>query len=147
MKITRIEKVEVEIEVSSLDEPELLLLTKKVLVGEVLELRQALLDATTSLPITPLTFDIDDKKEPAEMAPKGSSGSRIGQKVGKTSKYHYVYKLRRNKKWMASIADKLLYAGCYEIEAALAVDAYLDAMGDTKRPRNRDEFSDIEVVS
>ncbi len=38
MKITRIEKVEVEIDVSDLNESELMALAKKVLVSEILEL-------------------------------------------------------------------------------------------------------------
>ncbi len=79
MTITRIEKVEVEVELSNMNETELLQLTKKVLAGEILELGAISASINTrGSPVNLRRFesemealladayldDIDDKKRP-----------------------------------------------------------------------------------
>ncbi len=72
----------------------------------------------------------------------------IGFKYGKTSKYHYVSFNKANKKnpWNAVVKINGKHHSKYfatEIEAAVAIDNQLDFLGDTKRPKNRDEFPEI----
>ncbi len=69
----------------------------------------------------------------------------FGTKVGKTSKYHYVY--FTDNKYIASVTikGKKIIVGQYEdeLQAALIIDVYLDSINDQKRPRNRHEFPEI----
>lgn len=68
----------------------------------------------------------------------------MGKKLGKTSRYHYVSRLADGVTYTGCIWNKgttiNVYRGTSEVMAAKAVDAYLDKIGDTKRPRNKDEF-------
>ncbi len=86
--------------------------------------------------------------------PDGDDGDKfpsaqIGKKMGKTSKYHYVYKNHRGK-YLASIASKGVsdHMGTFENgeDAATAVDAFLDKENDFNRPRNRNEFPEIQEL-
>ena len=85
-----------------------------------------------------------EKKKPvhktistAKVRNSGVNGM-LGVKLGKTSKYHYVF--FSAEKWMSSMTIKgrntHVYTGDSELDAAKAVDAYLDKIGDSKRPRN-----------
>lgn len=62
-----------------------------------------------------------------------------------SSKYYYVCK--NGKWWTAHIVEKSksIFSDKFntEIEAAIAVDIFLDGIKDTKRPRNRDEFEEV----
>lgn len=75
------------------------------------------------------------------VAKKGTNtGGNLGYKKGKTSQYHYVCWLSAAKKWTASVKidgkNKNVYRGDSEIDAAEAVDKYLDSIHDDERPRN-----------
>ncbi len=69
----------------------------------------------------------------------------FGTKVGKTSKYHYVY--FTDNKYIASVTikGKKVIVGAFDDEdhAAHIIDLYLDRIDDTQRPRNRDEHPEI----
>ncbi len=71
----------------------------------------------------------------------------VGAKRGKTSIYHYVWRIFNTNQWTAGFTDKRhkTMVGVYsnEQDTAFAIDAYLDEINDDKRPRNRDEFPEI----
>jgi len=69
-----------------------------------------------------------------------NSGTHVGQKLGQTSIYHYVFFDNTLKCWKCNFTNERFED---EIEAAKAADEYLDESGDEKRPRNRSEF-DLE---
>ncbi len=80
----------------------------------------------------------------------GNEGSTLGKKIGKTSKYHFVNVQMRNDKFYTfkastSVGGKSVNMGSHkdEIQCAVLADAYLDNIGDKKRPRNRDEFTEV----
>lgn len=84
---------------------------------------------------------------------KDRESSTLGKKIGKTSKYHFVNvaRLGRNgeyKGFRASTSKngKSVNMGSHkdEIQCALLADAYLDKIGDGKRPRNRDDFPEVK---
>ncbi len=72
---------------------------------------------------------------------KKSNGIPTGTNSGISSKYHYVYFDNTTKKYSTTFNKKSYES---ELLAAIAADATLDARNDTKRPRNRDEFIEIE---
>lgn len=76
----------------------------------------------------------------------------MGRKIGKTSKYHYVWidaDAVDHRKFVAGVTllGRKIIIGTYADEktAALAADAYLDEINDTKRPRNAQEFSELQT--
>ncbi len=82
--------------------------------------------------------------------PTRTHNRKVGINNGKTSKYHYVYFYKATQKWRASLHAKGHGYFCVEFEdearAAFEVDVYLDSINDTKRPRNRDEFPEIQAL-
>ncbi len=102
--------------------------------------RASLLDV-----INILLFGGKKVPSPAEEIPENPvvmNAPSLGNKVGKTSKYHYVFLNKASNKWVWQVG---VGSGThrYEIDAALAVDAYLDKIEDKNRPRNRDEFKEV----
>ncbi len=71
----------------------------------------------------------------------GSNDELIGNKVGSTSKYHYVY-FDRTQQCYRTTHTNIKYKT--EIEAALASDIWLEQTGDKKRPKNADEFKEVK---
>ena len=64
-----------------------------------------------------------------------------GKKTGYSSKYHYVYFHTQSKAFTVVYGNKKQFST--ELEAALAIDGWLDDRGDTKRPKNRDKFPEV----
>lgn len=87
------------------------------------------------------------KAVPINPPPRNSDG-QLGIKRGKSSLYHYVCFSKRDNKFVAQLREgkKCISIGRFtdEKDAAVAVDLHLDYIGDTKRPRNRDEFPEIK---
>jgi len=84
----------------------------------------------------------------AVVVPRTGHEGNIGFKYGTTSKYHYVCYNKQVKvnPWNAVVKIKGKNQSKFfktEMEAALAIDIQLDYLGDTKRPRNRDEFPEV----
>ncbi len=78
-----------------------------------------------------------------------SPSAQLGMKVGKSSKYHYVYQTQKSGKYHACIGQKVEdYIGTFESgeDAGLAVDAFLDKQNDFNRPRNRNKFPEIQKL-
>ncbi len=73
--------------------------------------------------------------------PRLSSFISVGVKVGKSSKYSYVYWNTASKSYKITHGNKKSYKS--EIEAALASDKYLDDKDNKTKPRNRDNFIEI----
>ena len=79
---------------------------------------------------------------PVKMLKSSPIHHKLGIKRGKTSIYHYVDRVGNKYRARVTIKEKTHHLGSFinEVDAALAVDSYLDSIGDTQRPRNRDEF-------
>jgi len=69
-----------------------------------------------------------------------SKGHEIGTKSGKSSEHHYVYWHTASKSYRTTHSNSSYSS---ELEASIASDAYLDAKGDTRKPRNRDKFQEV----
>ncbi len=82
--------------------------------------------------------------------PKRENTNMLGAKLGKTSKYHYVFWSNAINMWTATIGNdvrkKCIGQFENEEECALATDLYLDEVDDEKRPRNRSEFAEIRIL-
>ncbi len=88
----------------------------------------------------------------AEPSPAGQPDidGMVGVKRGHTSRYHYVYFARKPNKYISSVTikGKKIIVGAFDDEdhAAHIIDTYLDRINDQKRPRNRDEFEEIQSL-
>ncbi len=89
--------------------------------------------------------DYDTQAEPE--TPINPQARMLGKKVGKTSIYSYVYLVGKSGLFTSGITSKRKKHMCgshiKEVNAALAIDAYLDEIGDDTRPRNRDHHPEI----
>ncbi len=97
-------------------------------------------------PITSSIMINEPEKDDTDKFPSG----QIGKKIGKSSQFHYVYQSKKNLKYHAAIGGNTQagYVGTSESEtdAALAIDSHLDKENDFDRPRNRDEFPEIQEL-
>ncbi len=91
-----------------------------------------------------LNIPINHSGTSATVPIKHIDGNKLGAKLGITSKYHYVYWVVGANQWHGSVTQdghkKMIGYFDDELDAAIAVDKYLDQVGDQRRPRNRDEF-------
>ena len=67
-------------------------------------------------------------------------GSVVGNKVGKTSKYHYTYWNNKRGKWMNNFTNEIFDD---EILCAISADNWLRTNDTKNRPLNVDEFPEI----
>ncbi len=79
----------------------------------------------------------DAVPEPIKRNSSSYDNGHLGNKyTGATSKYIGVHWETKVAKWRAKINPHHIGLFVDEVEAAKAVDAYLDKVNDTKRPRN-----------
>lgn len=156
-----------EVDIFTLDGEDLLDLSKETLVDAILEAGELLKAAKTdvlhcledtsqrgakdcceddiAMPGTQLAFDVATKAAGCNAVHHG--GGPIGRKHGTTSKFHYVYFSRTEGLWRSGLTIKRAYHNTYsglnEIDAALAIDEFLDSINDSKRPRNRDDHEEV----
>ncbi len=93
----------------------------------------------------------DDYVDTEPVTRDGSVGNKntFDHKIGKSSKYKYVYfdnsKGDVHARWRWQV-EKKTGSNISEEIAALLVDEYLDSIQDDKRSRNRDEFPEIMAI-
>ena len=150
MKVT----ITKEVELSTLDKSELMQVDTSIIVAEILELRQTIQALKEPTKVNGNIEDatvLTDAAKPTgvEVSEQFSddvmhrSNGQTGIKRGKTSKFHYLHKVAGQNRWTGKIGDHYVCHESDEVAAALAVDAYLDEVEDTDRPRNRDEFPEV----
>lgn len=116
-------------------------ITKNIEVAELTALDIKSLDVTTLRTVVEELLQI--RKDPPQVNTR-KGNILTGAKTGKTSKYHYTFFHTASGKY-AITHTKGVYDN--EIQAAIASDDYLDFRGDTKKPRNRDEFPELRKYS
>ena len=83
--------------------------------------------------------------------PHVDNAAYVGKKKGKTSKYHYVHFSTKDSCWKSAMKINGIskFIGMFddEREAGYEVDKFLDSINDTNRPRNRDEFQEINYLN
>lgn len=118
----------VEVDISELTKEEFMALDPAIMADAYFELKK---QAAGSSSVSLLNLD-------------SATTHRKGVKVGKTSKYHFVSYATRDKSWKTTIPKNSNRSVGDELIAACLVDLMLDSIGDTVRPRNADEFSEVE---
>ncbi len=107
---------------------------RKVAIELLKEIRQldVPIDSLSAVTEHPATVP-----EPIKRNSSSHDNGCIGIKhTGATSKYHGVHWRTKDKIWIASIYKNYIGSFVDEMEAAKAVDAYLDEINDIERPRN-----------
>ncbi len=92
---------------------------------------------------------VDDDHVDVDVGSGEPGRSVFDHKIGKTSKYKYVYfdnaRANNSARWRWQVGKKT-GSNVSEQIAALLVDEYLDSIDDDKRSRNRDEFPEIMAI-
>ncbi len=111
------------------------------LVETAKKMSEARKKSEPTLNTQPFNLNLIGKPKKIKSTGSGNTGNHLGQKVGVTSKYHYVFFDSTQECWKCNFESK-----CFknEIQAALAADEYTRSNKDgKKRPLNKNEFKEV----